>query len=98
MSIEKKPFVNYTLDENRVASDIETISMKVNLEERALIERLKRATNYDQDAKVIKIGLVVLEKVILNNFGSDVFGKLTSLNRVKPIFETDKNKTDFDKK
>jgi len=96
--IEKKPFTKYTLDEDKIITDVETISMKVNLEERALIERLKRMTNYDQDAKVIKIGLAVLEKVILNNFGSDVFGKLTSLDRVKPIFEKDKDKLDFEKK
>jgi len=98
MTIEKIPFKNYTLDEDKVVGDVETISMKVNLEERALIERLKRMTNYDQDAKVIKIGLAVFEKVILNNFGSDIFGKLTSINRVKPIFEKDKDKSDFDKK
>jgi len=98
MSIIKKPFKNYTPDDEKVISDIETISMKLNLEERALIERLKRMTNYDQDAKIIKSGLIVLEKVILSNFGSDLFSKLTSLNRVKPIFEKDKEIIQLDKK
>ena len=91
-NIIKKPFVNYTLAEDRVESDVEVISLKVNKQERELIERLKRMTNYNQDAKVIKIGMAVLEKVILATFGADLFAKLTSIERRRPIFDDAKNK------
>lgn len=97
MSIEKKPFVNYRLDEDK-EDGVETISMKVNKEERELIERLKRYTNYGQDAKVIKASMQVFEKVILNTFGDTLFMKFTSSDRRKPIFETDKKESTFDKK
>lgn len=88
--IEKKPFVNYTLDEDKVESEVEVVSLKVNKEERAAIERLKRLTNYGQDGKILKMGLIVLEKVILTNFGEVLFQKLTSNERRKPIFEEPK--------
>lgn len=94
--LEKKPFVNYRLEEER-SDEVEVISLKVNKEERLLIERLMRLTNYNQ-SKVIKISLGVLEKVILNNFGSDLMIKLTSTERSKPIFETSKEIVQLDKK
>jgi hypothetical protein len=96
MSLVKKPFVNYRLEEER-NDEVEVISLKVNKEERLLLERLMRLTNYNQ-SKVIKISLGVLEKVILNNFGSDLFMKLTSSERSKPIFEKEKEVTQLDKK
>jgi hypothetical protein len=81
MSIEKKPFVNYTLDENKKYTDVEVISLKLNIDERAQINRLKKITNYGQDAKVIKLSLIIAEKVILGLFGDDLFMKLTLLVR-----------------
>lgn len=96
--LEKKPFVNYTLDGTKKDTDVEVISMKINKQERELIERLKRLTNYGQDAKVIKASMIVFEKVILSNFGSDLFMKFTSTERVKPIFETMKENDTFPKK
>lgn len=96
MSLVKKPFVNYRLEEER-NDEVEVISLKVNKEERLLLERLMRLTNYNQ-SKVIKISLGVLEKVILNNFGSDLMMKLTSSERSKPIFEKEKEVTQLDKK
>lgn len=90
MTLEKKPFVNYTLEQDKKESATEVISLKLNLEERALIDRLKECTNYGQDAKIIKAGLVVLEKVILGTFGADLFKKFTSTDRRKPIIETRK--------
>ncbi len=83
----KKPFVNYTLDEDKKENSFEVISLKVNKQERYLIEKLKRMTNYDQDGKILKIGITVLEKVILANFGDVLFTKLTSADRRRSIFE-----------
>ena len=89
----KKPFVTYTLDEDKEQDPkVEVISLKLNKEERALIEELKRYTNYGQDAKVIKLGLAVLKKSILATFGAELFSKLTSNDRRKPIFENDTKK------
>ena len=97
MSIIKKPFTNYTLDEDKDDQAIEVISLKLNKDERALIDRLIKLTKYNQ-SKVIKISLQVCEKVILNNFGSDLFMKLTSTERTKSIVESPKEVNKFDKK
>ena len=88
--IEKKPFVNYTLDSERIDTDTETISMRLNKQEREQIERLKKLTNYEQDAKVIKLSMIVCENVILGLFGNELFKKLTSTNRTKPLTESTK--------
>ena len=92
MPIEKKPFVNYTLEEDKQDTEVEVISLKVNKQERELINRLKYMTNYSQDGKVLKIGLRVLEKVILSNFGLDLFQQLTSNERRRSIIEEPKPK------
>ena len=86
-NILKKPFVNYTLEENKQETGSEVISLKLNKEERALIEDLKRLTNYSQDSKVIKIGLKVLKNVILGTFGAELFIKITGSERRRAIFE-----------
>jgi hypothetical protein len=93
--LEKKPFVNYTLEEDKVEGAVEVISLKINKQEREQIEQLKKLTNYGQDSKVIKLSMVIARNVILNNFGSDLFQKLTSTNRVRPITETVKPINDF---
>ena len=98
MPIEKKPFVNYTLEEDKQDKEVETISLKINKQEREQIEQLKKLTNYGQDSKVIKLSMVIARNVILNNFGSDLFQKLTSTSRTKPITETIAPETDFSKK
>jgi len=97
MSIIKKPFVNYTLDEDKDDSAVEVISLKLNKNERALIDRLIKMTKYNQ-SKVIKISLQVCEKVILNNFGCELFMKLTSTERSKSISESPKDINEIDKK
>ena len=85
--LERKPFVNYTLDSEKKEQSHEVISLKLNLVERQAIERLKRIMNYKQDGKVIKAALIVLENVILNTFGEPLFKKLTDENRRRAVFE-----------
>ena len=86
-NIIKKPFVTYQLEEDKQEKEVEVISMKINKEERQQIEELKRLLNYGQDAKVFKIGLVVLKKVLLGFFSEELIKKITSNERRKPIFE-----------
>jgi hypothetical protein len=83
----KKPFVTYTLDEDKEESNSETITLRINKEQRELIELLKVLFNYSQDAKVIKIALRVCRNVALANFGADVLEELTEGGRRRPIKE-----------
>jgi hypothetical protein len=85
--LEKKPFVNYTLEEDKEEQDSQPLVVRINQQERALIDELKAVLHYGQDAKVIKAGLVILKNVIHGTFGEDLMGKLTSETRRRPIFE-----------
>jgi hypothetical protein len=86
-NIIKKPFVNYTLNEDKKENDIEVISLKINKKERELINRLQSLMNIDRDGTVIKVSLGIAEKVILSQFGEVLFKKLTSGERVRHIIE-----------
>ena len=52
--IEKKPFENYTLEEEKQYEKFETISMKLNKEERRQLEIDKQALQQDKDSTAIK--------------------------------------------
>ena len=61
MTLEKEPFVNYNLDESK-KQDI--ISLKLNPEERALLEKDKVALQQKRDGTAIKDMLAIARKVI----------------------------------
>ncbi len=94
MSLEKKPFVNYTLDEEKEEKDSKPLVIRINQAESALIDELKGIMHYGNDSKVIKIGLVLLRNVIHGTFGDTLMSKITSEERRKAIVETVK-KTEF---
>jgi len=83
----KKPFVSYTLDQDRKEETSEVISLKINPKERELLNRLRSLMNIDRDGTVIKICLGVTEKVVLNTFGEPLFKKISSAERVRHIIE-----------
>lgn len=87
MTIEKQPFRTYTLEEDKTETESQPLVIRINKEERALIDSLKALMHYGQDAKVIKAGLVVLNNVIQGTFGKDLMFKLTQENRRRPIIE-----------
>ena len=94
MTLEKKPFVNYTLDEDKEEKDSKPLVIRINQPERALIDELKAIMHYSNDSKVIKIGLVLLKNVIHGTFGEPLMSKITSEERRKPVIEAVK-KTEF---
>lgn len=52
--LEKKPFENYTLEEDKKFEKFETISMKLNKEEREQLEIDKQALQQEKDSTAIK--------------------------------------------
>ena len=86
-NIIKKPFVSYTLEEDRKETAVEVISLKINPKERELLNRLRSLMNIDRDGTIIKICLGVTEKVILSTFGEPLFKKISSAERVRHIIE-----------
>lgn len=87
MPLEKKPFVNYTLDEDKTEQNSETLTIRINKEERILIDELKALLNFTQDAKVIKIALQTQINVVHSTFGAPNLRYISSSTRKRPIKE-----------
>lgn len=83
--MEKKPFVNYTLDEEKEEKTSETLNIRINSEQREQLEELKFIYRYDQDAKIIKLALSVLQNVTHGTFGARNLFKLTDERRKRAI-------------
>lgn len=79
--IEKKPFVNYTLEEDKKKEVVKSVWL--NEKDQAELERLKEIFNVKSDSKALKIAL----KVSLNLIGA-LFG--TTL--AKYLFKKDRSK------
>lgn len=87
MTLEKKPFVSYTLDEDKKEESSEVLTIRINKDERALIDELKALMNFNNDAKAIKAGMQIAKNIIHGTFGAVFFRYLTSSTRRKPIQE-----------
>ena len=65
MSLEKTPFVNYTLDEEREEATSETINIRLNSQDRDRLDRFKWFIQESKDGTALKyaleIGLNVLQ-------------------------------------
>lgn len=53
-NIEKQPFQNYRLDEEKVYDKFETISLKLNKEERLKLNEAKKLLQQEKDSTCIK--------------------------------------------
>lgn len=64
MGIEKKPFVNYTLEEDKQKKGFITISLKLNLDEQAQLIKDKSKLRQTKDSTAIKQLMKIGSKVI----------------------------------
>ena len=85
MVLEKKPYVNYTLEEDKQEESSKTLNVRINKEEEEVIEQLKFMYRYDQDAKIIKLALKVLQNVTLHTLGAETIYRLTDERRKRGI-------------
>ena len=83
--LKKKPFIKYNLDSKETSGEI--ITLRINQREREIINDLKKTLHYSQDAKVIKIGLILTKNVIQNIFSDEIMFKLCSENRTRTLTE-----------
>lgn len=96
--IEKKPFVSYTLDEDKIEKTTEVISLKINQSEREMLDELKRCFNTDMDGKIIKQALRYFKKVVFAGFTAQEMMYWTSSDRRKPLFDDSQEKQENAKK
>lgn len=92
------PFRRKYLDEEKETTGREVLSLKINQEERLMIDRLKRCFNTSQDGRILKQALRTFEKVVLSHFTASEMQYWTSTERRKPLFENTTNEVSDAKK
>lgn len=85
MGLIRKPFENYTLEEEKKDEKSEVISIRLNTEERAMIEETKALFNIQHDAKAIKLLMKWSYFVIHGKSIADIFKYLFKKERAKRI-------------
>lgn len=82
MAIEKKPFVNYTLDENKKPYK-DVITVRLNQDERAWLEELKEDLNLKSDSTALKTGALIGKNVLQGTFTRPILRYLFKKDRQK---------------
>ncbi len=82
MGIEKKPFVNYTLEEEKKPKQ-DIVAVRLNKEERAELEEFKEDLNINSDSKALKLGLKIGKNVLQATFTRPLLAYLFKKDRVK---------------
>lgn len=79
--LPKKPFVSYTLDEDKKDKDIFTV--RINKEERGWLEEVKEDLNVKSDSKALKIAAFVGRNVLHAIFSRQILRYLFKKERQK---------------
>ena len=80
MSIEKKPFVSYQLDEEKDTTVV-TITMKLNLQEQAELIKFKKLLQQDKNSTAIKQLMRIGQKVLLDEKITEIIGIILNNKR-----------------
>jgi hypothetical protein len=86
--IEKKPFVNYTLDEDKVDSDSEVLTIRFNKYNREMLDHVKWLLCESKDATAIKYCIEWCRNDILGKFSEESWRKICGETRRKPVQAT----------
>jgi hypothetical protein len=90
-NIETKPFVRKNLDEDKEETGYEVIAIRINKEEREIINWIKDSLNYTADSKAIKTAMIIGKNVLQTAIGQGLLFNLTKENRYRTK-NTSKNK------
>jgi hypothetical protein len=91
MSIEKKPFVNYTLDEDKEESTSETINVRLNATDRMRLDELRWLLNESKDGTCIKYALELAKNVLQGQFSEKSWIKICSQTRKPEVMRRPKS-------
>ena len=83
MSIEKVPFRNYTLDEDKKKEASEKFSIRLNAQERLMLDKIKEYLNIAEDSTALKISAEIGLNVLHSTFGEPILKWLFKKDRIK---------------
>jgi hypothetical protein len=81
MVIKKTPYVNYTLDEDKITGQGKVLNIRFNQKELDLLDEDKRLLNIGPDSSMIKLLVDVGRKVIRDRFSEDNWKYIVSRRR-----------------
>ena len=81
MTIEKKPYVNYTLDEDREETTSETINIRLNSLDRNRLDRLKWLLQESKDGTALKYALELALNVLQNTLSEKSWVRICAERR-----------------
>ena len=79
--IKKKPFRKYNLDEEGKKQDI--VSVRLNPEERAILNKYKALFDVKSDGKMLKMGFIIGSNVLHRDFPPKILRYLIKGDRIK---------------
>ena len=91
MSIEKKPYVNYTLEEEKEEATSETINIRLNALDRIRLDELKWLLNESKDGTVLKYALEIAKNVLQQQLSERSWLKICSQTRKPEIMKRPKS-------
>ena len=84
MVIEKKPFVTYTLEEERTwKPKQDTVSVRLNDDDRYKLMKAKKLLDMPSDSKALKFVFKVGLRYLINTYGEDDLAYLFNPSRKK---------------
>lgn len=87
MSLEKQPYVNYTLDEDKEETTSETINVRLNLEDRSRLEELKWFLHESKDGTALKYALEIARNVLQSQLSEKSWNRICSETRRKSVMK-----------
>ncbi len=86
MPIEKKPFIRYKTDEEKVKERSKVFTVRMNKEELKWLEELKEDLNIKSEGKALKIGAFI---------GKNVLQGLLSRKFLRYLFKEEREKLEY---
>lgn len=89
--IEKQPYVNYTLDEDKEEATSETINIRLNALDRSRLDELKWFLNESKDGTVIKYAVELAKNVLQGQLSEKSWLKICSQTRKPEVMKRPKS-------
>lgn len=90
MTLERKPFVNYTVGEKQPIEEGKIINVRMNAEEYKTLMVMAKTLHISRDSTVLKKLALIGQNVILSTFGVDFMRWLLDADRIVNDSKLDK--------
>tara|TARA_Y100000310_G_C20639552_1_gene793109 strand:+ start:45 stop:323 length:279 start_codon:yes stop_codon:yes gene_type:complete len=83
MTLEKTPFQRYGLDDDPNYKKQDVVTIRINANEREILNEFKRLFDVKSDGKMVKMGFIIGTNVLQRDFPPKILRYLMKGDRVK---------------